>query len=379
MSSLTDNAAGVLTASDANSSSSRQRVAVIFGGQSSEHGISCLSAASVLAALDRDSWDVIAIGITREGTWWEVSSDAEDWRKHGDQLPEILPTDRPAALPVGDLSSSSLWSTIDVVFPVLHGPFGEDGTIQGALELVGIPFVGSGVLASAAAMDKPATKFILSSANLPEGRFVVATDTRWRAERDAVLAEIATLTFPVFVKPARAGSSVGVSKVHSADDVAAAIEVAREHDPKVIVEQGIENAREVECGVLGGLGLDPARASVCAEIIVADDHEFYDFEAKYLDSGSELVVPARLDPDLSDRLRALAVRAFEVLGCRGLARVDFFVADDGSITINEVNTMPGFTDVSMFPRMWHSTGVPYPQLVSDLLALAMQTSDRVAP
>lgn len=338
------------------------RVAVIFGGQSSEHNISCLSAASVLAALDRDRYEVTAIGITRDGGWFYVSDDPADWARDGSRLPEVSPTPMPTTFSQLD---------VDVVFPVLHGPYGEDGTIQGALELKGIPYVGSGVLASALTMDKHVTKLLLAAAGLPIGPYVCVTEGDWSQRREDVMDQLAALRFPVFVKPARAGSSVGISKVHDLDGIEAAVAYARTHDRKVIIEQSIESAREVECGVLANPGFAEPMASICAEIVVGPEHEFYDFEAKYLDASAQLVVPADIPDALHKELADIAIRAFQVTGADGLARVDFFIDSDGGIVINEINTMPGFTSSSMFPRMWQATGMPYPAVVDHLIAVAL--------
>jgi D-alanine-D-alanine ligase len=336
-------------------------VCVIFGGQSSEHSISCLSAASVLAAIDRSRYTVQAVGITRAGDWYRVSDDPADWARDGDKLPEVAPTAEGISL--ADVSA-------DVVFPVLHGPLGEDGTIQGALEMRGLPYVGSGVLASALTMDKQATKTMLGALGLPVGRSVAVSDGDWLRHREQVLAELRDLHWPVFVKPARAGSSVGITKVKSFDELSAAIEFARAQDRKVVVEESIERAREIECGVLAGLGIDEPRASLCAEIAVSAAHEFYDFQAKYLDNSATLTVPAEIPDALQKELGDLAVRAFKALGADGLARVDFFVSASG-IVINEVNTMPGFTEISMFPRMWQASGMTYPEIVDHLIAVAL--------
>lgn len=336
-------------------------VCVIFGGQSSEHSISCLSAASVLAAIDRTRYRVQAIGITSAGTWCRVSDDPAMWRRDGRHLPSVVATEDVVSL--ADISA-------DVVFPVLHGPYGEDGTIQGALELRGIPYVGSGVLASALTMDKHATKRMLQAAGLPVGVSYTVTDGDWSVRRNEVLAEISRLQFPLFVKPSRAGSSVGISKVHELAGIPEAIAAARVHDRKVVIEESVENAREVEIGVLAGRGFTQPRTSVCAEILVAGGHEFYDFEAKYLDDSATLVVPAELSPELGRELADLAIRAFEALDADGLARVDFFVSPNG-VVINEVNTMPGFTEISLFPRMWEASGVTYSELVDHLIAVAI--------
>ncbi len=336
-------------------------LAVIFGGQSSEHSISCLSAASVLAAVDRSRYRVQAVGITRTGHWYRVSDDPADWVRNGSVLPEVTPVGEEINL--ADVSA-------DVVFPVLHGPFGEDGTIQGALELQGLPYVGSGVLASALTMDKQATKMMLAAAGLPVGKSVAVSDADWLRHREHVLAQLHDLNWPVFVKPARAGSSVGITKVTSPAGLPAAIEFAREQDRKVVVEESIERAREIECGVLAGIGSDEPKASLCAEIIVSGDHEFYDFQAKYLDNSATLTVPADIPDALQKELADLAVRAFTALGADGLARVDFFVFFNDAAT-NEIYTMPGFTEISMFPRMWQASGMTYSQIVDHLISVAV--------
>ncbi|MGV1035791.1 MAG: D-alanine--D-alanine ligase family protein [Candidatus Nanopelagicales bacterium] len=351
----------------------RVRVAVIFGGRSSEHSISCLSAASVLAALDRTRYDVTAIGISRTGTWHRVSNDPTDWVRHGDRLPSITGDEPSVAFSLEPHTSTTSASTIgvDVVFPVLHGPFGEDGTIQGALELAQVPYVGSGVLASAATMDKQATKLLLAASGLPVGRHVAISDNTWVRDREEALEQIAALRFPIFVKPARAGSSVGISKVRDFDGVPAAIEEARKQDRKLIVEESVEHAREIECGVLASAGHEPPWSSRCAEITVHGGHEFYDFDAKYMDDSATLTVPADLPDAVHKELGELAVRAFDAMGCDGLARVDFFLDEDGDVVINEINTMPGFTSISLFPRMWEDSGITYPELVDHLIKIAL--------
>jgi D-alanine-D-alanine ligase len=341
----------------------RTRVAVLVGGRSTEHEISCISGQSIVAALDPDRYDVSVVGIARNGRWVRADDGGPSIISVDGRLPEIS-----ADAPDADLSTCL---AVDVVFPVLHGPWGEDGTVQGLLETLGVPYVGSGVLSSAVSMDKGFMKATLAHAGLDGGRYVVVTDRQWQADPGAALVQIGTLGLPVFVKPARAGSSLGIVKVHSADALHEAIESARKHDPRIIVEAAVKDAREIECGVL----VDPEgtpRASRCAEIIVNERHEFYDFEAKYLDDSATLVVPAELPSDVEDAVRDLAVRAFDALDCDGLARADFFVRADGSIVINEVNTMPGFTSISMYPRMWAASGVDYPTLVDRLIADALR-------
>lgn len=349
---------------------------MVFGGRSSEHTISCVSAGSVLAHLDRALFDVVPVGITADGAWVLGTADPARLRIEGRTLPAVDASGTALALP-GDPTRGGLvrldrdragevFSGVDVVFPVLHGPFGEDGTIQGLLEMAGLPYVGSGVLASAAGMDKEFTKKLLAAEGLAVGTLVVlrpGAATLTSTQRDS-------LGLPVFVKPARAGSSVGITRVTSWDRLDDAIAVAREHDPKVLVEAAIVG-REVECGVLeypdGSL-----RASLPAEIrLVSTAAEFYDFDAKYLDDACEFDVPAKLDDDVTERLRAAAIDAFRALDCQGLARVDFFVGDDGAPIVNEVNTMPGFTPISMYPRMWAETGVDYPTLLTTLVETAL--------
>lgn len=305
------------------------------------------------------------VGITRSGAW--VGG--------GASLDEIVVVDpQGGALPHIDDSAAAVDIAaaldVDVVFPVLHGAWGEDGTVQGLLEMHGVPYVGSGVLASALAMDKGFMKTTLRAVGLPVGNWTMVTDREWREHREAAIARIVELGFPVFVKPARAGSSRGISKVHSVGGLANAIEVARQHDPRVIVEAGIEGMREIECGVLAGVDGSP-QASRCAEIIVGPGHEFYDFDAKYLEDSATLVVPTELAPDIEAQVRDLSCAAFEALDCAGLARVDVFVRGE-EILINELNTMPGFTSISMFPRMWAASGVDYVDLVNRLVADALR-------
>ncbi len=368
------------------SANRKTRVAVIFGGRSSEHAVSCVSAGSVLRAIDRNVYEVVPVGISTEGRWVLGVDDPERLVIRDGKLPEVDAT-RPAVVLPGDPTARALTvfdesqpsgalGDIDVVFPVLHGPYGEDGTIQGLLEMADIPYVGSGVLSSAVSMDKAHMKVALAGAGLPVCDYVVVTTRRWATENAAVRAEIAALGWPVFVKPARAGSSVGITKVKRAEDLDAAMSEAQAWDPKVIVEATVIG-REIECGVLEGEhgpdGVQGApEASVTAEIRVLGDREFYDFEAKYLDDSTELTVPADLADEVTATVRALSVKAFEALSCESLARVDFFVCADGSVLVNEVNTMPGFTPVSMFPRMWAATGVDYPTLIDRLLRTALQ-------
>ncbi|MET1062045.1 MAG: D-alanine--D-alanine ligase family protein [Aeromicrobium sp.] len=340
----------------------RTRLGVIFGGRSSEHGVSCLTAREVLAAIDADRYDIRLIGITRDGAWVEETA---QW---GELEPGTLPSVRDDMPPFA-------WEQLhelDAVFPLLHGPWGEDGTIQGLLEMAGVRYVGAGVLASAVSMDKPFTKTVFSAAGLPQIPYVTIRPWEWKQDRERVEARIRALGLPVFVKPARAGSSSGVMMVDTWDELDVAVTRARDFDPKVIVESAARGKRELECAVMQGPDGKPV-ASVVGEITVAEEssHEFYDFEAKYLDGTSLNVVPADIPVTLSERIRTYAVQAFEAVGCEGLARVDFFHTDDG-LVINEINTLPGFTPFSMFPLLWEASGVAYPELVERLIQLALQ-------
>ena len=357
--------------------SKRIRVAVIFGGRSSEHTISCISAGSILKAIDQTKYEVVPIGITHEGKWVLESSDSARLSVTDGVFPEVDATKSPVLF-TPDPSATELvvqsqvpdvLAQVDVVFPVLHGPWGEDGTIQGLFELAGVPYVGSGVFASAAAMDKAHLKALMRAANIPVGPYEVITDSDWKFNREESLGRVNKLGYPMFVKPARAGSSLGISKVKSQADLVNAIEIAREHDPKLIIEASMENTHEIECGVLGSE--QGPKASVLAEIIVREGHEFYDFEAKYVDDSVELSVPAKLDPKIAKRAQEIACAAFNAIDAEGLARVDMFITGD-QIVINEINTMPGFTPISMFPRMWQETGMDYPALVDYLLSDALR-------
>jgi D-alanine-D-alanine ligase len=393
----------------------RPRVAVVFGGTSSEHAISCLTAGSVLAAIDRDRYEVVAIGITRSGRWVlvpeelhdrlvvvdrtlpEISEDLLDaiWLRteHGTDLATaavegpVVPAgtgtlatptatanaDDLAVDPVADGSALSRLGSIDVAFALLHGPFGEDGTVQGMFEMMGTRYVGAGVLASAVGMDKIYMKLVLAAAGLPVGPFVPILPREWARDRAACLEAVAALHHPLYVKPARGGSSLGITRVAEGEDLVAAIEHAQQYDPKVIVEEGFVDARELECGVLGGLDGAEPEASHVAEIRVHTASGFYDFDAKYLpEEQVDLDVPADVDREVADEVRRLAVRTFDAIGCEGLARVDVFVSHDRKVYVNEINTMPGFTAHSMFPRMWAASGMTYPELVDRLLQLALE-------
>jgi D-alanine-D-alanine ligase len=361
----------------------KPRVAIVFGGRSSEHAVSCATAAGVMQAIDRDAYEVVPIGISRDGHWVLTDGDPRPLELTASQTPEVTPngtgvmvplatTDRSLTVLQPDEIPRSL-GEVDVVFPLLHGPFGEDGTIQGMLELADIRYVGSGVFASAAGMDKHYMKVVFASAGIPVGPYVVITDAQWQRDPAAAMDAVGALTYPVFVKPARAGSSMGISKVSDPEDLERAIEAAREHDRKVIVEQGIAG-REIECAVLQGRGFDPPRVSQVGEIVVEQGrgHEFYDFAAKYLeDEGVVLSCPAEVPERISAEVQRLAGQAFEALGCEGLARVDCFYTETGEVIVNEINTMPGFTPHSMYPQMWAASGLSYPELIDELVQLAL--------
>jgi D-alanine-D-alanine ligase len=367
------------------------RVAVVFGGRSAEHAISCVSAGSVIAALDPDRYEVVPVGITPDGGW--VLADPDQRLAIADgELPEVSggtavslvgdPAGRGLAVLDAAAAIGPALTEVDVVFPVLHGAYGEDGTIQGLLEMAGLPYVGSGVFASAASMDKEFTKKLLAAAGLPQGDHVVLRDSSGAVCPDpAVLDEAARerLGLPVFVKPSRAGSSIGITKVTAWAQFPEAVATAAAVDRKVIVEASVPG-REIECGVLAAAGADLPEASLPAEIRLRAGVDWYDFAAKYLDDSVDFDVPADLTPEQTAAVQETSRRAYLAMDCRGLARVDFFLATapDGSdhLVINEVNTMPGFTPISMFPRMWAASGVTYPELVDRLITSALASASR---
>ncbi|MFC4030660.1 D-alanine--D-alanine ligase family protein [Streptomyces polygonati] len=362
----------------------KPRVAVVFGGRSSEHGVSVVTAASVLRAIDRDKYDVLPIGITTEGRWALTADEPERMAIAERRMPtveQVADHEGAVALPVDPASREVVYTEagavpkvlgeVDVVFPMLHGPYGEDGTLQGLLELSGVPYVGSGVLASAVGMDKEYMKRIFTSFGLAVGPYLVIRPREWERSEESVRRKVADFAgahgWPLFVKPARAGSSLGISKVEGPDDLDAAVIEARRHDPKIIIE-ALLSGREIECGVLEFE--DGPRASVPAEIPPATASDFYDFDAKYIDAA-EGIVPAPLTERQTAEVRRLAVAAFEAASCEGLVRADFFLLDSGEFVINEINTMPGFTPISMYPRMWQESGVGYPELIDRLLQAAL--------
>ncbi|WP_163544556.1 D-alanine--D-alanine ligase family protein [Occultella kanbiaonis] len=362
----------------------RVRVALVFGGRSDEHAISCATAAGVLAAIDRERFDVVPIGITRAGQWVIAADDPQRWAITEGVVPEVGALESAGvSIPLGDeprdlvVSSAGevpvALNAVDVVLPLLHGPFGEDGTVQGLFELAGLPYVGSGVFASAAGMDKHYMKVVLAAAGLPVGPYEVITPRQWRVDRADALERVAGLGWPVFVKPTRAGSSIGITRVDGPDALAAAIAEAQRHDPKVIVEAAIDG-RELECAVLEGRGDDPPRTTQPGEIVVTGtSHGFYDYEAKYFDAdGVTLAWPADVPTEVGEQVRELAAATFEALGCEGLGRVDFFYTAAGDLIVNEINTMPGFTPFSMYPMMWQRSGLAYPDLITELIELALE-------
>lgn len=364
----------------------KPRVAVVFGGRSSEHAISVVTAGAVLRAIDRTKYDVLPIGITADGRWALTADDPERMAIADRTLPSVEQladsADGSVLLSVTPHSREAVYSEpgavpkalgeVDVVFPVLHGPYGEDGTLQGMLDLAGIPYVGAGVLASAVGQDKEYMKRVFTSFGLPVGPYTVIRPREWQNDPSAARKKIVDFAgehgWPLFVKPARAGSSMGITKVDDLGGLDEAIAEAQRHDPKIIVES-LLRGREIECGVLEFE--DGPRASVPAEIPPVTAHDFYDFEAKYIDSAAG-IVPAPLTEEETRRVRELAVRAFDAASCEGLVRADFFLTEDGEFVINEINTMPGFTPISMYPRMWQETGVSYPELVDRLVQAALR-------
>jgi len=355
------------------------RVGVIFGGRSGEHEVSLISARSVMNAMDRDKYEVIPIGITRDGRW--IAS--------GDPMKALMAGDDAASAPAllpGDPSWRSLMrleergqaleathlAELDVVFPVLHGPYGEDGTVQGLLELAGIPYVGAGVTASSLGMDKAIFKDLMRACDLPVVEYMLIKRKEWDRDPEGVLAAIeARFDYPVFTKPANLGSSVGVSKCHDRAGLAAGLKEAARYDRKLLVERAVPAAREIEVSVLGN---DDPIASLPGEIVPS--REFYSYQAKYLDEGeqaSKLLIPAPISPELTERVRDLAVRAYKAIDCAGMARADFLLSGaTGELYINELNTIPGFTAISMYPKLWEASGIPYPELIDRLIELAIE-------
>ncbi len=361
------------------------RVAVVFGGKGPEHAVSCMGGGNLLASLDRDKYDVVPVGITREGDWVLAADDPARLAVTGGELPsvdsvaqpgsQIVPWASPAAITATAPGQvPHLLSEVDVVMPVLHGPFGEDGTIQGLLEMAGIRYVGSGVLASAVSMDKAYMKMIFKASGLPVGPYVVVHERDWPAsdpEGKRVQDAIAELGWPLFVKPARGGSSIGTAKAADPEQLASAIANARRYDPKVLVEAAIEG-REIECSVLEGDDGDAPDTSLPGQLLIEGGEEFWDFEAKYLDTASRMAIPAPIPQAHSQEIRRLAAEAFTAVSAEGFARVDFFYTADGQILLNEINTIPGLSPASYFQKMWEASGLPFSQLIDRMLATALK-------
>lgn len=372
-------------------------MAVVFGGRSSEHAVSCLGAGHVLAALDRDRYEVVPVGIARDGRWILAPDDPGRLAITGGELPSVEAMAAPGTeiaarldpatrglvvTAPGDVPHSL--GEVDVVLPLLHGAYGEDGTLQGLLEMAGARYAGAGVFASAAGMDKEYMKLIFAARGLPVERYVVVRDRDWRQhdtdsapraaatpERKRVLDEIGELGWPVFVKPARGGSSIGTTRVPDPAGLEEAIEIAREHDPKVLVEAAVPGM-EIECAVLEGVSGGPPDASIPAQVLIGGDAEFYDFQAKYLEADTAMAIPPPIGSDAIEEVRRLACAAFDALSCEGLARVDFFYTPQGRIVLNEINTMPGMTSASAFPLMWEATGLTLPQLWDRIIQTALR-------
>lgn len=347
------------------------RVAILFGGKSAEHEISVISARNIVAAMDKSKYDIVSIGIDKQGRW--VFDEGARLLRGGRQTQVKLrrSSDSLAVLPGATQAPvMHVWrrpslAAVDVAFPVLHGPFGEDGTVQGLLKFAHVPFVGAGVLGSAIGMDKDVMKRLLRDAQLPVAKFLVFE--RGSARTIDFAAVKRALGLPLFIKPANLGSSVGISKVHHKKQFAVAVEEAFLYDTKIVIEENIRG-REIECSVLGN---QTPIASVPGEIITR--HDFYSYDAKYLDEkGARLVIPADLPSALVRKIQELAVKTFQVLCCQGMARVDFFVSDDHDIIVNEINTIPGFTKISMYPKLWEASGIPYPDLIDRLIQLALE-------
>ena len=371
----------------------RLRVGVLYGGRSGEHEVSLASAAAVIGALDRSRYEPVPIRIEKDGRWslaerpptmvsaGEVIEQARlDSARPSRAGREVHLVAHPSDNTILSIDRSRKQSddggqaivtglNLDVIFPVLHGPYGEDGTIQGLLELANVPYVGAGVLASAVGMDKGMMKVVFAAHGLPVCAYTVVRRSEWMANRQTVVETIEqALGYPVFVKPANLGSSVGISKAKERTGLAEAMDLAATFDRRIIIEAAVPEAREIECGVLGN---DDPIASVPGEIIPS--REFYDYEAKYLDEGSRTVIPAELPPDLVEQVRRLSIEAFRAIDGAGMARVDFLLSRrDGSLYLNEVNTIPGFTTISMYSKMWAATGVSYPELLDRLIGLAME-------
>ncbi|HER25407.1 MAG TPA: D-alanine--D-alanine ligase [Candidatus Atribacteria bacterium] len=352
------------------------RVGLIFGGRSGEHEVSFCSATSIIKAIDKDKYTIVPIGITKEGRWISPQDSElalQTGKIEGESSVFLLNDPSGSALIRTDnnqrADKSLTLERIDLIFPILHGPYGEDGTIQGFLELANIPYVGSGVASSSISMDKDFMKTIFQQRGLPILKWVTIKRKEWQKDKEKILSLIqAKFEYPLFVKPANLGSSVGITKVHKKEELDEAIDLASAYDRKILIEEGLEEAREIECGVLGN---DEPLASVVGEVIPAG--EFYDYNSKYIDGGTQLIIPAELPVNVSKKVQEIALHAFKAVDAVGMARVDFFVSKkENKIYLSEINTIPGFTSVSMYPRLWEASGVPYSELIDRLLQLALE-------
>lgn len=358
-----------------NHNNPKLRVGVIFGGRSGEHEVSLRSARSVMDALDREKYDVVPIGITKSGHW--LAGDAmallADGKSDAETTSVILPPTPPVegndehALVSAEASSTGGMTGLDVIIPVLHGTYGEDGTVQGLLELAGVPYVGAGVTGSAVSMDKAIFKYVMEANGLPQLPWVLVLTSWWQHDPEAILAMLESeLNYPMFVKPANLGSSVGISKCNDRDELKAGLIEASQFDRRLVVEQGA-NIRELEVAVMGN---DQPRASVVGEI--RPQRDFYDYEAKYITDDSELLIPAPIDGTLAEQIQAMAIAVYMAVDCAGLGRVDLMLdKDTGELYVNEINTLPGFTSISMYPKLWEASGVPYSQLLDYLIEYAV--------
>ena len=352
------------------------RVGIIFGGRSGEHEVSFCSASSIIKAIDKDKYIIVPIGITKEGRWISPQDSElalQSGKIEGKNTVILLNDSFSKSLVCIDnnqkLDKSSALEKLDVIFPVLHGPYGEDGTVQGLLELANIPYVGAGVASSAISMDKDLMRTIFQQKGLPILKWITIKRKEWQKDKEKILSLIQNgFEYPLFVKPANLGSSVGITKVHKKEELEKAIDLASSYDRKILIEEGLEELREIECGVLGN---DEPQASVVGEVKPAG--EFYDYDSKYIEEGTQLIIPADLPLGVSQEVQEIALRAFKAVDSAGMARVDFFVSKkENKIYLNEINTIPGFTFVSMYPRLWEASGIPYPELIDRLIQLALE-------
>jgi len=352
------------------------RVGIIFGGRSGEHEVSFCSASSIIKAIDKDKYTVVTIGITKEGRWISPQDSElalQSGKIDGKNTVILLNDSFSKSLVCIDnnqrLDKSSAMEKLDVIFPVLHGPYGEDGTVQGLLELANIPYVGAGVAASAISMDKDLMKIIFQQKSLPILKWLTIKRKEWQKDKEKILSLVQDdFKYPLFVKPTNLGSSVGITKVHKKEELEKAIDLASSYDRKILIEKGLEEVREIECGVLGN---DEPRASVVGEVKPAG--EFYDYDSKYIDEGTQLIIPADLPDGVSKEVQEIALRAFQAVDAAGMARVDFFVTKkENKIYLSEINTIPGFTSTSMYPRLWEASGIPYPELIDRLIQIALE-------